>query len=110
LLACFYKAPHLAESFGQEKIYWYFFMNGGMLNLENIKAYKTLDAKGLNCPMPLLKAKKEIDALESGQVLEIIGSDEGSKVDLPGWCKRVGHSYLGVIEEAYFFKFYIKKK
>ena len=85
-------------------------MNWGMLDLDNIKADKTLDAKGLSCPMPLLKAKKEIDALESGQVLEIIGSDEGSKVDLPGWCKRVGHSYLGVIEEAYFFKFYIKKK
>jgi tRNA 2-thiouridine synthesizing protein A len=85
-------------------------MNGVMLDLNNIKADKTLDAKGLNCPMPLLKAKKEIDALESGQVLEIIGTDEGSKVDLPGWCERVGHSYLGVKEEANFFKFYIKKK
>jgi tRNA 2-thiouridine synthesizing protein A len=85
-------------------------MNGVMLDLDNIKADKTLDAKGLNCPMPLLKAKKEIDALESGQVLEIIGTDEGSKVDLPGWCERVGHSYLGVKEEKNFFKFYIKKK
>jgi tRNA 2-thiouridine synthesizing protein A len=85
-------------------------MNGVMLDLDNIKADKTLDAKGLNCPMPLLKAKKGIDALESGQVLEIIGTDEGSKVDLPGWCERVGHSYLGVKEEANFFKFYIKKK
>ena len=43
---------------------WYFFMNGGMLDLDNIKADKTLNAKGLSCPMPLLKAKKEIDALE----------------------------------------------
>ena len=85
-------------------------MNGGILNLDNIKADKTLDAKGLNCPMPLLKAKKEIDAMEGGQVLEIIGTDEGSKVDLPGWCERVGHSYLGVKEEANFFKFYIKKR
>ena len=81
-----------------------------MLDLDNIKADKTLDAKGLSCPMPLLKAKKEIDLLESGQVLEIIGTDEGSKVDLPGWCERVGHTYLGVKVEASFFKFYIKKR
>ena len=81
-----------------------------MLNLNNIKADKTLDARGLDCPMPLLKAKKEMDALESGQILEIVGTDEGSKVDLPVWCERVGHSYLGVKEEANFFKFYIKKR
>ena len=77
--------------------------------MDNIKPDRTVDAKGLECPMPLLKAKKEIDAMENGQVLEIIGTDEGSKVDLPGWCDRVGHSYLGVKEEANFFKFYIKK-
>ncbi len=77
--------------------------------MDNIKPDRTVDAKGLECPMPLLKAKKEIDTMESGQVLEIIGTDEGSKVDLPGWCDRVGHSYLGVKEEANFFKFYIKK-
>jgi tRNA 2-thiouridine synthesizing protein A len=83
-------------------------MSGGLV-LDNIKPDRTINAKGLECPMPLLKAKKEIDAMESGQVLEIIGTDEGSKVDLPGWCDRVGHSYLGVKEEANFFKFYIKK-
>ncbi len=77
--------------------------------MENIKADRTLNASGLACPMPLLKAKKEIEALESGQVLEIIGTDEGSKVDLPGWCERVGHSYLGAKEEANFYRFYIKK-
>ena len=78
--------------------------------MDTIKPDKTLDAKGLDCPMPLLKAKKAIEELESGQVLEIIGTDEGSKVDLPGWCERVGHSYLGVKEETRYYKFYIKKK
>ena len=79
------------------------------MGLDNIKPDSTLDAKGLVCPMPLLKAKKAIDAMEYGQVLEIIGTDEGSKVDLPGWCQRVGHTYLGVKEETRYFKFYIKK-
>ena len=79
------------------------------MDLDTIRADKTLDAKGLLCPMPLLKAKRVIDTLEPGQILEILGSDEGSKVDLPGWCKRVGHTYLGVKEEGNYFKFYIKK-
>ena len=84
-------------------------MDEGILNLDSKKADKVLDAKGLECPMPLLKAKKVIDGMESGQVLEVLGTDEGSKVDLPGWCERVGHTFLGVKEEARFFKFYIKK-
>ena len=79
------------------------------MDLDTIKVDKTLDAKGLVCPMPLLKSKKAIDALEPGQVLEILGTDEGSKIDLPGWCERVGHTYLGVKEEGSSFKFYIKK-
>ena len=77
--------------------------------MDTITADRTLDAKGLDCPMPLLKAKKAIEKLESGQILEILGTDEGSKVDLPGWCERVGHTFLGVKEEASYFKFYIKK-
>ena len=77
--------------------------------MDTIKVAKTLDAKGLDCPMPLLKAKKAIEALERGQVLEILGTDEGSKIDLPGWCERVGHTFLGAKDEENFFRFYIKK-
>ncbi|MBE9519539.1 MAG: sulfurtransferase TusA family protein [Proteobacteria bacterium] len=79
------------------------------MDLDTIKVDKTLDAKGLECPMPLLKSKKAIDALEPGQILEVLGTDEGSRIDLPGWCERVGHTYLGVKEEGSYFKFYIKK-
>ena len=79
------------------------------MDLNTIKVDKTLDAKGLECPMPLLKSKKAIDALEPGQILEVLGTDEGSRIDLPGWCERVGHTYLGVKEEGSYFKFYIKK-
>ena len=79
------------------------------MDLDTIKADKILDTRGLECPMPLLKSKRVIDALESGQILEILGTDEGSKIDLPGWCERVGHTYLGVKEEGRYLKFYIKK-
>ena len=77
--------------------------------MDTIKVAKTLDAKGLDCPMPLLKAKKAIESLKSGQILEILGTDEGSKIDLPGWCERVGHTFLGAKDEANYFRFYIKK-
>ena len=79
------------------------------MDLATIKADLVLDAKGLDCPMPLLKAKKALETLTSGQILEVQGTDEGSRVDLPGWCDRVGHVYLGMKAEAKFFRFYIKK-
>lgn len=76
----------------------------------DIKADRTLDAKGLSCPMPLLRTKKEIDKISSGQILEILGTDPGSRNDLPGWCTRAGHEFMGEKEESGYFRFFIKKK
>jgi tRNA 2-thiouridine synthesizing protein A len=78
--------------------------------VDNITADETLDAKGLSCPMPLLKTKKALSKLASGQILEIFGTDPGSKNDLPGWCEKEGHEFMGSKDEADFFVFYIKKK
>ncbi len=69
----------------------------------------TLDAKGLSCPMPLLRTKKAIGKLSSGQILEILGTDPGSRNDLPGWCSKSGHEFLGEKEDDGFIRFYIKK-
>jgi tRNA 2-thiouridine synthesizing protein A len=77
--------------------------------MDTIKADKTLDAKGLDCPMPLLKAKKFLEMMASGQILEVLGTDEDSRIDLPIWCERVGHIFLGVKEEKDYLRFYIKK-
>ncbi len=74
-----------------------------------INVDRTLDAKGLSCPMPLLRTKKEIDKISSGQVLEILGTDPGSRNDLPGWCERSGHEFMGEKEDSGFYHFYIKK-
>lgn len=81
----------------------------GIFIMSTHKVAKTLDARGLDCPMPLLKAKKAMEALESGQILEILGTDEGSKIDLPGWCERVGHTFMGTEQKMNFFRFYIRK-
>ena len=77
---------------------------------DDITATSTLDAKGLSCPMPLLRTKKEIDKINSGEVLEILGTDPGSRNDLPGWCTRSGHEFLGEKEDSGFIRFYVKKK
>jgi len=60
---------------------------------DGIEVASTLDAKGLSCPMPLLRTKKEIGKIASGEVLQIDGTDPGSRNDLPGWCARAGHEY-----------------
>ncbi len=65
-------------------------------NEEEIKmnADKLLDAKGLACPMPIVKTKKAIDQLESGQVLEIHATDKGAKNDFTAWAKSGGHELV----------------
>jgi len=68
-----------------------------------------LDAKGLSCPMPLLRTKKEIGKINSGEILHVQGTDPGSKNDIPGWCERSGHEFLGLKEEDGYTSFFIKK-
>lgn len=74
-----------------------------------MNADKVLDAQGLACPMPIVKTKKAINDLQSGQVLEIHATDKGAKADLAAWSKSGGHELLETIEENGVFKFWIKK-
>ncbi len=77
--------------------------------MENIKADHSLDTQGLSCPMPMLKTKKTMGKIESGQILEVIGTDPGSKNDIPEWCKKSGNELVGSEDEGAVFRFYIKK-
>jgi tRNA 2-thiouridine synthesizing protein A len=71
---------------------------------------RTLDCRGDACPLPLLKTKKAMADLASGEILEVVGTDPGSKNDLPSWAGRTGNTYLGVEEEGELFRFYLQKK
>jgi tRNA 2-thiouridine synthesizing protein A len=73
-----------------------------------MKSTKVLDAKGLACPMPIVKTKKAMNELEAGQVLEIHATDKGAKNDLAAWAKSGGHEFLHT-EEGDILKFWIKK-
>lgn len=69
----------------------------------------TIDLKGLSCPMPILKIKKQLKDMNSGQVLLAVGTDTGTRNDIGRTCKKDGHELLGIDEEGGVFKFYIKK-
>lgn len=74
-----------------------------------MEATKVLDATGMACPMPIVKTKKAMDEINSGEVLEIHATDSGAKSDLTAWAKSGGHELLENTEEDGVFKFWIKK-
>lgn len=73
----------------------------------NIK--QTLDAKGLACPMPIVKTKKAIDTLNPGDVLEVLVTDKGALNDFTAWAGAGGHTIVEQKEEAGVLYFYIQK-
>jgi len=68
-----------------------------------------LDARGLNCPLPILRAKKSINSLSSGQVLRITATDPGSVKDFEAFCKQTGNQLLNSSEEGGAYIFDIRK-
>lgn len=74
-----------------------------------IKIDTKLDARGMNCPLPVLKTKKTVDGMETGQILKIISSDPGSRADIPSFCKQSGHELLEIVEEGQDIIFTIRK-
>jgi rhodanese-related sulfurtransferase/TusA-related sulfurtransferase len=77
--------------------------------MESLKTNLVLDAKGLACPMPIVKTKKAMTNLDAGQVLEVQATDKGSKADIKAWAGSTGHQYLGTIEDGEVLKHYLRK-
>ena len=71
---------------------------------------KELDARGLNCPLPILRAKKALAELESGQILRIIATDPGSVKDFAAFAKQTGNELLSTEEKNKEFEFFVKRK
>ena len=68
-----------------------------------------IDARGLICPLPVLKAKKAIDVLERGQVLNLISTEAATRADIVLLVQRLGLELLGIKESHGVIEFYIKK-
>ncbi len=71
---------------------------------------KEFDASGMSCPLPVVKTKKALADLESGQVLKMISTDCGSVKDIQAFADQTGHALLASTEEGGKYLFYIKKK
>lgn len=74
------------------------------------RADQKLDASGLNCPLPLLKAKQALNALESGQVLELVCTDPGSVRDFQVFAEQSGHQLLHTAETRGTYFYWLRKK
>lgn len=68
-----------------------------------------VDARNLQCPMPVLKISQGIGQIESGQTLELVATDRGSLSDIPAWAKDLGHTLKEQFEEEGEFHFVVEK-
>ncbi len=79
------------------------------LDPSTLKIDKIVDARGTACPGPLLEAKRAIAAVPMGGLLEVMSSDAGTNEDIPLWAKKVGHEHLGTVEEAGYWRLFVKR-
>jgi tRNA 2-thiouridine synthesizing protein A len=77
---------------------------------EEIKVDLELDCRNLSCPLPVLKTKKAINQLSSGQVLRMVSTDAGSNKDMDSWSKRTGNAIIKTDTNGNEHTFYIQRK
>jgi len=69
-----------------------------------------VDARGLNCPLPILKAKKALATIQSGQILKVVATDPGSKRDFEAFARQTGNGLVGQFEADGAWTFYLKRR
>jgi TusA-related sulfurtransferase len=70
---------------------------------------RTVDARGTACPGPLLEAKRALTQVSKGGIMELLSSDRSTNEDVPVWAEKVGHEYLGTVEEAGYWRLYVRR-
>ena len=71
--------------------------------------HKEIDARGLNCPLPILRCKKGLSELQADEVLKIMATDPGSVKDFQAFCKQTGHELLSLEQDEQVYTFHIRK-
>jgi tRNA 2-thiouridine synthesizing protein A len=77
--------------------------------LKSIASPTIVDARGVSCPGPILAAKKQIAGVGVGNVMEVLATDSGTLKDIPAWCKKMGHDFLGSFDEAGSIHLFLRK-
>jgi tRNA 2-thiouridine synthesizing protein A len=83
---------------------------GSGVIMSTVQINRELDVKGLNCPLPILRAKKALADMASGDVLRVVATDPGSVKDFAAFCKQTGNALLSSEEAASAFTFLISKR
>ena len=81
-----------------------------MTDLSTLEVAKVVDARAMACPGPLLEAKKSIGSVKTNEVLEIWAGDPNTKNDMPRWCQKVGHEYIGDLQADGYERLFIRRK
>ena len=76
---------------------------------DTLSATHELDCRGLSCPLPIIKTKKTMDGMSSGEVLKMVASDPGSVNDMAAWVSKTGNEILGQSDDGASFTFFIRK-
>ncbi len=84
-------------------------MSSTIEELKAIPSSTVVDARGVSCPGPILAAKKQIGGVVVGNVMEVLATDSGTLKDIPAWCKKMGHDYLGSFDEAGSLHLFLRK-
>ena len=79
------------------------------MDLSTLQGQKVVDARGTSCPGPILAAKKGMAEVKVGEIMEVLATDSGTQKDLPAWANKMGHEYLGFVEEAGYLKLFVKR-
>jgi tRNA 2-thiouridine synthesizing protein A len=80
------------------------------MEVSRVNFDKELDARGLSCPLPILKTKKALNDLTTGQVLKVVATDPGSIKDMQAFATQTGNPLLSSAEEGKDYIFFLKKK
>jgi tRNA 2-thiouridine synthesizing protein A len=81
-----------------------------MVIVSQDKPDRTVDTSGECCPGPLREAHRAIKTMQPGEVLELISTDTGSRMDIPAWCDRTGHVLLRIDEDGKTFRYFVRKR
>jgi TusA-related sulfurtransferase len=77
--------------------------------LRGLNADKVVDARGTACPGPLLEAKRSMAQLPLRGLMEVLSSDASTKNDIPLWAEKVGHEYLGSVEDNGYWRIFVRR-
>jgi len=77
--------------------------------MNTLQIDKSIDARGMACPGPLMNLIAAIRQVQVGQVIEVLSSDEGSKTDIPAWIAKAKHEIIEVVPETGYARFIVRK-